>query len=191
MATFILSFSEAINSSPAPVLNLGFSFDKGSNSDIKSGILISHISNGNLVSPNSGLNTLSIYIQYNFFPKQKDQDLIKHEKNTFFNRWGFEGRLSAGLSNYVKDQNSVNISFQDLSMITYQHNTRFRTGAGIELIIPENDKVKFGIYAEETVCIAHLVTHYGLGYVVSGEPNKKKSSLRKSGNRMVSIQITK
>ncbi|MBK8603596.1 MAG: acyloxyacyl hydrolase [Saprospiraceae bacterium] len=33
------------------IIDLGFSFDKGSNSDIKSGILISHISNGNLVSP--------------------------------------------------------------------------------------------------------------------------------------------
>ena len=163
------------------IIDLGFSFDKGSNSDIKSGILISHISNGNLASPNSGLNSLSIYIQYNFFPNQKGQDLIKHEKNTFYNKWGLDGRFSAGLSNYIKDQNSVNISFQDLSMITYQHNTRFRTGAGIELIIPENDKVKFGIYAEETVCIAHLVTHYGLGYVVSGEPNKKNRLYEKVG----------
>ncbi len=163
------------------IIDLGFSFDKGSNSDIKTGILISHISNGNLVSPNSGLNSLSIYIQYNFFPHQKGQDLIKNERNTTFNRWGLEGRFSAGLSNYIIDQNSVDISFQHLSMITYQHSTRFRTGAGIELIIPENNKVKFGIYAEETACIAHLVTHYGLGYVVAGEANNKNRLYEKVG----------
>lgn len=165
----------------ASILDLGYNYTEGGNYAIKMGLRLSHVSNGNLVNPNSGINSLALYLQLNYFPGQMQQKLIPYEKNTSFKRWSREGRISTGLYNYKNEENTINVDYQILAMLTYQHNTRFRTGAGLEVIFPDNKSSTTAIFLEESVCIAHLVTRYGLGIYINEIQDVKSRIYEKVG----------
>ena len=65
---------------------------------------------------------------------------------------------------YNKELKAVEINFQVLGMIGFQHSTRYRSSAGLELLfLQRNVEPVSSFYLEENVLIGHLITKYGLG----------------------------
>lgn len=164
------------------IIDLGLFVNAGNHFSIKPGLMLSHISNGNLVKPNSGVNSLLGYIQFCYFPGSKSIELLKNEKISTPRKWALEYRLSFGLSDLNKTDKTLGLTMQHLVMQTYQHNTRFRSGLGSELIHDAAfDNIAVSVYAEENVLIGHLVTRYGLGVYINQGPISSSRFYEKVG----------
>jgi hypothetical protein len=152
----------------ATMLDLGYQFNIGVRFNFKAGASLSHISNGNLVRPNAGVNALLPYLQLAFYPAGKLNPTIVRRSFTAFRKWHYRVQLASGFYNYQKDRNTVNTNMQASMLGVYQHTTRFRTGLGVEAgALFQNKRWQPALYAEEEVLIGHLTTRYGLGYYFS------------------------
>jgi len=164
------------------VIDLGYSFNSKGKFNVKPGLLLSHVSNGNLVSPNKGINAVFAYFQMAYCPKKLPVNYIHNRKIFPGKRWRPEYRLSFGLYDYVKEEKKIGLKLQHLVMQTYLHNTRFRTGLGTEFMHDAAfDDVIISVYAEESVLIGHLVTRYGLGIYVNDIPVNSSRIYEKVG----------
>lgn len=148
----------------ATMLDAGYQFRSKSAIELKIGVLASHISNGNLVRPNAGLNSWLTYVNLVYFPKNKLNTRPTFEKHIPTKRWHFRVGAAAGFYDYKKAENQIERNLQLSLLAFYQHSTRFRTGAGLEIgrLISKN-KIQPAAYLEEEVLFGHLVTRYGLG----------------------------
>jgi len=164
------------------IIDFGYKFNTGKQLNLKPGILVSHISNGNLVSPNKGINALFAYLQLSYNLSSIKVELIQQEKITITKRWRQEYRLSFGLYDYVKKEKTIGLQIQHMCLQTYTHNTRFRSGFGTEIMHDRNlKKFLLSVYAEENVLIGHLVTRYGIGVYVTNIPINSSRIYEKVG----------
>lgn len=148
----------------ATLLDLGYQFGSKSQLEIKAGALLSHISNGNLVQPNAGLNSVLAYVQLMYFPAKKLSERLPFEKQTPSRRWGLRVGTAAGFYDYRKETNSMGRNLQVSLLAVYQHSTRFRSSGGVEVgRLGRGNSIQPAIYVEEEVLIGHLTTRYGLG----------------------------
>ncbi|WP_373330746.1 acyloxyacyl hydrolase [Salmonirosea aquatica] len=146
------------------ILDIGYQFKTRARFAGKVGIVASHISNGNLVRPNAGLNSWLGYGQLVYFPFGELPTRIPYKLATDFRRWRYRFYLADGLYDYKKSENQIQQNIQAGLLVFYQHSTRFRTGAGLELgRVGKGEKTQLAGYLEEEVLFAHLVTRYGFG----------------------------
>lgn len=155
-----LSLSTHLNA--GSLLDVGYHFDATTKWDIKTGMAISHISNGNFKVPNSGVNTMFVYTSIIYFFNNKKIATITYAKDTIVKRLYYRCGIATGFYDYNKALNKIRTDDQFHFLIFYQHNTRFRTGAGLE-VSNLRRAIQPAIYIEEEVLFAHLVTRYGIG----------------------------
>lgn len=155
----------------ASLIDVGFHFNSSKNINFKPGLLLTHQSNGNVISPNKGLNTAAVYFQARYYPNGKLREKVSVKTETEFRRWRPEIRLTTGFYNYDNEQKSISTNEQILLSIGYQHNTKFRTSVGGELLLqPLKVRPFASVYVEENVLFGHLITKYGFGYYVNYTP---------------------
>ena len=155
------------------LLDVGYQFKTNTLFELKTGMAVSHVSNGNLVRPNAGLNSWLAYGQLVYFPKGKLESRIHHERVTDFRRWRYRLYVAQGLYDYRRSEISQN--WQAGLLTQYQHNTRFRTGVGLE-VGRLGGTLQSAVYLEEEVLFAHLVTRYGLGaYLTEPLPDERRT----------------
>lgn len=129
---------------------------------IKGGAILHHISNGGFQLPNSGINTLSAYFNSTYYLTAKPAAKKLYEPQKEFKRIRYRVAFSQGIHKKPYQQKIViNPQLSGLAML--QHNTRFRTGAGIETGKPYGYKTQLALYVEEEVQLGRLVTKYGFG----------------------------
>lgn len=125
-----LSLSTHLNA--GSLLDVGYHFDVITKWDIKTGVAISHISNGNFKAPNSGVNTMFVYTGIIYFLNNKKIEVKTYAKDTILKRLRYRWGIATGFYDYNKATNSILTDDQLHFLLFYQHNTRFRTGAGLE-----------------------------------------------------------
>lgn len=159
------------------LLDLGYQFKINSALELKTGMALSHVSNGNLIRPNAGLNSWLAYGQLVYFPKGKLESRIMHERLTSFRRWRYRLYVAQGLYDYQKSERQIRQNWQVGLLAQYQHNTRFRTGGGLEVgKVTQGGTLQPAAYLEEEVLFAHLVTRYGLGvYLTEPLPDERRA----------------
>ena len=154
----------------ATMLDVGYQFKSKPAFEIKIGTLASHISNGNLVRPNAGLNSLLAYANLSYFPKGKLEARRPPEKITDFKRWRYRMGAAVGFYDYEREQKIIHKNLQVSLMAFRQHSTRFRTGLGLEAgRLGAGSTVQPAAYVEEEVLFGHLATRYGFGTYL-GQP---------------------
>lgn len=161
----------------ATMLDAGYQLRSKSALELKIGVLVSHISNGNLVRPNAGLNSWLTYANLVYFPKNKLNTRLSFVKQVPIKRWRFRAGAAVGFFDYRKVENRIQRNLQLSLLAFYQHSTRFRTGAGLEVgrLISKN-KMQPAAYLEEEVLFGHLVTRYGLGtYLTQPLPGESRT----------------
>lgn len=160
----------------ATMLDAGYQFESNANFELKIGVLASHISNGNLVRPNAGLNSWLTYANLVYFPKGKLGTRPIFEKQLPAKRWRLRAGAAVGLYDYEKKETRIEQNLQLNFLAFYQHSTRFRSGAGLEVgRINPKKRVQPAIYFEEEVMFGHLVTRYGLGvYITQPLPGESR-----------------
>lgn len=153
----------------ASILDLGYQIDLPTNFGVKAGISLGHVSNGNLVQPNGGLNSLSGYGSFLFYLDRKSgEPMLTSNQRTTFKRWRYRLSAMTGLYDYESDTHRFHTNNQLGILAFYQHGKRFRTGAGGEVSrLTRKANTVAALYAEEEVLIGHLVTRYGVGYYLS------------------------
>jgi len=164
------------------IIDIGLKISATERLHIKPGLFFHHISNGNLVNPNAGLNTLFVYLNFIYFPKGSSVVYFPFEKIIPEKKWGTEFRISCGFFDYRRPEHTIGLRLQHTIMPTFQHSTRFRTGLGLEIL--HNPDLRYpsaALYTEESVCIGHLVTRYGLGYYLKNDPYSKSRIYEKIG----------
>lgn len=167
--------STKINASS--IIDLGLRWQSDAMADVKLGFIVHHISNGGFQAPNSGFNTASAYVNGTFYLNKWEKQIdmftpVLHYKKTRF-------RLGSAFGFYTKAiTKEVVINPQLSALVLRQHNTRFRTGLGIEGGNPYGFDPQLAIYLEEEVQFSKLVTKYGLGaYVLNRRfPNERMYS---------------
>ncbi len=156
----------------ATMLDAGYQFKSQSVLELKIGASVNHISNGNLIQPNAGLNSWLTYINLVYFPKNKQNARPTFVRQLPGKRWHL--RLGAGLGfyDYQKEESHIQHNFQVTTMAFYQHSTRFRTGVGLEVGKSGSaNRIQPAAYLEEEVLIGHMVTRYGIGvYLGQSQP---------------------
>jgi hypothetical protein len=161
----------------ATMLDLGFQFNMDRRSTLKVGASLSHISNGNLVQPNAGINGLLSYLQLVVYPAGKLPSPNQNQPFTEFKKWHYRVQLACGFYDYQKEWRTLNTDIQASLLVFYQHTTRFRTGVGMEAgTLLQRKKWRPALLAEEEVLIGHLVTRYGLGCYLS-KPGEREGRL--------------
>lgn len=164
------------------IIDVGYNFFKGKHLDLKPGLMISHVSNGNLVNPNKGINAVFAYLQLKYALSTRDNQVIYNEKINVSRKWRPEYRLSLGIFDYVKEDKMVGLKIQHMFLTTYTHNTRFRTGFGAEVMHDDDfSNPILSIYADESVLIGHLVTRYGIGVYITDIPVNSSRIYEKVG----------
>lgn len=149
------------------VLDAGFRFRVSDKSDLKLGGVLRHISNGGFQKPNSGSNTASAYLNYTLYLREKPAESRSFEPVKDFKSWRYRVTTSLGLHRKPESKRVVG-NPQLSAMVFRQHNTRFRTGGGLEAGLPYGYDPQLAVYAEEEVQFTKMVTRYGLGvYVVN------------------------
>ncbi len=158
------------------LLDVGYQFKTNTPFELKTGMAVSHVSNGNLVRPNAGLNSWLAYGQLVYFPRGKLEGRIPHERVTDFKRWRYRLYVAQGLYDYQKAERRINQNWQMGLLAYYQHNTRFRTGGGLEVgRLDKGGPLQPAAYLEEEALFAHLVTRYGLGgYLAEPLPDERR-----------------
>ncbi|WP_373511533.1 acyloxyacyl hydrolase [Persicitalea sp.] len=158
----------------ATMLDLGYQFKSKTALEIKVGALVSHLSNGNTVQPNAGLNSALAYINLAYFPGNKLDVRRPLAVITDFKRWRFRIGSAVGFHDYTREHYLLHKNWQVSLLAFRQHTTRFRTGLGLETgRLGSGSKVQPAVYLEEEVLIGHLVTRYGLGaYLTQPLPNE-------------------
>lgn len=137
--------------------------------DFKLGFYFHHLSNGGFLPPNAGMNTLNIAAGVAYFPNR--QVLPKKDWTPLT---GFKWlRYRLGMSVGVYEESKLNM--QGNALIFFQHNSRFRTGAGIEVgyLFANEFKTQPAVYLEEEVQFSKVATRYGFGYYLA---NPRRSS---------------
>ena len=159
------------------LLDVGYQFKTHSSFEFKTGMAVSHVSNGNLVRPNAGLNSWLAYGQLVYFPRGKLESRLNHEPMTDFRRWRYRLYIAQGLYDYRKAEGRISQNWQMGLLAQYQHNTRFRTGGGLEMgRLGKKGTMQPAAYLEEEVLFAHLVTRYGLGaYLSEPLPDERRT----------------
>lgn len=159
-------------------IDAGLRFALNGRNDLKIGGIVKHISNGGFLKPNFGSNTASLYLNYTYYFNEKPTERLKWTKPSFSERWRFRGMASMGL--FKKDEIVRNVP-QVSTLVFYQHNTRFRTGLGLEASFPHDFKSQLAIYAEEEVQFSRMVTRYGLGLYALNRRNDREVFYSKVG----------
>jgi hypothetical protein len=150
----------------ASIVDLGYLIKTGTKLDFKAGISLRHISNGNLVQPNAGLNSIMAYGTFSYHLYSKAKEVKKENDSTDFKRWRYRFSTIIGLYDYDKDSKKIHTNYQLSLLAFYQHGIRFRTGFGSEISRLGAAKKGIALYAEEEILIGHLVTRYGIGFYV-------------------------
>lgn len=163
------------------ILDIGYRLYLNKSWDAKAGVLLHHYSNGAFKLPNLGMNTASVYAGLSYAPQRKPETLVQHTPVTGFKKWRYRLGSAVGWYGYNADAGSVNTNVQLNSMAFYQHNSRFRTGAGIELNNITQSRVPAAIYAEEEVQFANITTRYGFGGYIAGKPKPGQDFYSKIG----------
>ena len=154
----------------ASFIDLGFELNFGKHLKFKPGVSLYHQSNGNVLLPNNGLNTATVYLQGRFISNTKPIERQAKDTKINLKNWTHEVRLTSGLSQYNKELKALKMNFQLLGMIGFQHSTRFRTSGGLEMLfLQRNIEPVSSFYMEENVLIGHLITKYGLGVYLNKE----------------------
>jgi len=150
------------------IIDAGYKINWKANWRIKAGVTLGHISNGNLVQPNGGLNSITGYGMLVYYPYGHTALGPCAAVPTKPKRWRYRINAMTGLYNYDKELKVIQNTNQ-LSLIAfYQHSPRFRSGIGFEASrIDVKLHPVFAIYAEEEVLIGHVATRYGLGFYCS------------------------
>lgn len=155
----------------ASLIDVGFHFTSLKNLEIKPGIVLMHQSNGNILTPNNGLNTAAVYFQGRYYPNGKLKERTTVKTETDFKRWRPEVRFTTGFYGYDRELKTIKTNQQLLLSVGYQHNTQFRTHIGGELLFtPLANRPFTSVYLEENVLFGHLITKYGFGYYVNYSP---------------------
>jgi hypothetical protein len=144
------------------IIDLGFRFKVTEKNDLKLGGVLRHLSNGGFQKPNSGSNTASAYLNYTIYLRDKPKEVKRFEPEQDFKLWRYRVMTSLGV--YRKNGDGEVVSNTQVSALAfYQHNTRFRTGGGLELGFPYGHSARLAGYFEEEVQFGKLTTRYGLG----------------------------
>ena len=161
----------------ATMLDAGYQFKSKSAIELKIGFLASHISNGNLIRPNAGLNSWLTYANLVYFPSHKLNAQPIFEKELPTKRWRFRAGVVIGFYDYRKEEKRIERNLQLSLLAFYQHSTRFRTGAGLEVgRLNSGKKIQPAACLEEEVLFGHLVTRYGLGaYLTQPLPGEART----------------
>ena len=86
----------------ATMIGAGYQFRSKSALELKIGVLASHISNGNLIRPNAGLNSWLTYVNLIYFPKGKLDTHPIVEKELPTKRWRMRAGTAVGFSRLQK-----------------------------------------------------------------------------------------
>ncbi len=152
----------------ASMVDLGYQIKVSEKWDVKAGASIGHISNGNLVQPNGGLNSLSGYGTLIYYPQGRSQRLKVPQVVPELKRWRYRISAMVGFYDYDKEAEKFHTNNELSVLAFYQHGVRFRTGVGLEVSrLNVGTRPVPALYAEEEVLIGHLVTRYGLGWYLS------------------------
>ncbi len=156
--------STTVNASS--IIDFGLRLHAKNEAELKFGFIIHHISNGGFQAPNSGFNTAAAYINGTYYLNRRTpirntflpQIQYKKMRYRLANSYGFHRKV---------DATQVVVSPQISALVLRQHNTRFRTGLGLELGKPYGFDAQLAIYVEEEVQFSKIVTKYGLGAYVN------------------------
>ena len=144
------------------VLDFGYRIYLTEHTGLKAGYIIHHYSNGGFKLPNSGMNTGSFYAALAWYGQGWETGETAHAEIKAFNRWRYRVATGSGFSNY-RGNGNIDWNLQLNGMAFLQHNTRFRTGLGIESGRLNKGKVQTTLYLEEEVQFGNLATRYGFG----------------------------
>jgi hypothetical protein len=168
------------NLNATSILDGGFRFNLSGRNDLKIGGILRHISNGGFQKPNSGSNTASAYVNYTHYIQTKPAGRLSYPSPADLERWRFRFMFSPGLHKKPGEQGIAFVP-QVSAMTFYQHNTSFRTGAGLEAGIPFQLKPQLSVYLEEEVQFSHMVTRYGFGVYTVNRRNDRETLYSKVG----------
>ncbi|MCE7042421.1 acyloxyacyl hydrolase [Dyadobacter sp. CY312] len=165
----------------ASIIDLGYLIKLGSALNVKAGFSLGHISNGNLVQPNAGLNSITGYGTMLYYFDGKSHEEKRENAPIQIKRWRYRFAAITGLYDYDKVTKNLHTNNQLSLLAFYQHGMRFRTGLGTEVSqLNRGSATATAIYAEEEVLIGHLVTRYGIGLYVLN-PDEKSLLYEKVG----------
>jgi len=156
-----LLISSGINATS--LLDFGYRIFTGSRSDFKLGLAIHHLSNGGFQLPNHGMNTCFLYTGFSFYPEGRAVEKKAYTPYREFSHFRYRSGISLGFYHYDRETRKVDLNPQASFVVVYQHNTRFRTGPGLEAGRPANYDPQLALYLEEEVQFAKITTRYAFG----------------------------
>ena len=146
------------------LLDIGYRKKLTINWNIKAGAFLSHISNGRIKQPNGGINSWMLYMTTSYTQQNRKTKFIRHIPQHNFKKWRYQTGIIPGFYDYNDKTKRINVNFQANALAFYQHNSRFRTGLGLEVGNLNNlNRIQPSVYLTEEVLFAHIAIRYGLG----------------------------
>lgn len=149
------------------LLNAGFLLHGSESFDLKTGVELSHASNGNFAQPNTGLNTVAVYAGLRYYPGKKKADPVPAPLIRRRHQWRWAVGGSVGFYD-APEQGRLQTVPQLNASVLFQHDLRFRALAGVETFFENRPQI--GLRVGEEVLIGHLGIQYLVGLTVLNPP---------------------